>query len=836
MAGTRVDEPLDVDFDDIDPDAKPNPKDEPKPDAKSEPKTEPKPASGSGDPKPATPAPDAPSPDAPAAEPKPSVGERIGNGLGFPKEELGKIKSEPWQGTKGLFKAQFNVLPNGVEAVAAARAAAKAGRDEVKKADATADSIKAAKQAARDSVKLAAGELTKVGITKTAFKAVPVLGSLYAGYSAYQNFKDGHIVAGALDLIGIIPGPVGWIAMGASWAWKTWVEDTIGKWDKPNDTDTHMLPGSAADINGVTAADAALREAQSNVFSFQDGSTGSVWDSNAPKALRIDTPGVQKALEDWFGGITALFAEIDKVMQQSGESYFQQQRQKLAPHLSAMSKLKAESRNVMTELKAASDGADEAYKAVTGANVAARGQLADDGELKDQGSAITATTLLEKGAAKIDTANDRLGQLFGETPAVVVNTAEGTVAAPVATPAPTKPTPTPTPTPAAVTPAATPSPQQTTPKQEMPKATDDALQKLLSQLNKTQTPASNPLGTGGGLGGGNPLGNSGLGGNQGGGTPLSQTKPQTTSDEPKKLVEDKKPREERKKEEPKKEEKKPLSSTKAEQEKAAVPAAETKPAAAPAAAPVASAPTPAQQNAAHHAKQEEKPNNDVDVKGQKATFPDPKTAKMAQLLAAADPTHPKSLADAAAEAGLKPPTPGQDPGQQIPPSDEKAGDVMVAGEKKYMLLGDGKFYDLGEYKVVGADELPKEMGDRAGYFRLQDANPGQPGPGAGQQPGGAVPVSNPQGPQGPISPQSQTAPAHQVPGATGAPQGPVSGNPTPAGMPPAAPGGVQSAGSPGVPKPGAPGGPANASATDTGTGVGGPSTAGGQRLDPGAVR
>lgn len=829
-----IDEPLDVDFDDIDPDAKPDPKDEPKPDTKTEPKPEPKPTSG-GDPKPTTPAPDAPAPDAPAHTPKPTAGERIGNGLGFPREDLGKIKSEPWNGAKGFFKAQFNVLPNGVEAVAAARAAAKAGRDEVKKADATEDSIKAAKQAARDSVKLAAGELTKVGITKTAFKAVPVLGSLYAGYSAYQNFKDGHIVAGALDLIGIIPGPVGWIAMGASWAWKTWVEDTIGRWDKPNDTDTHMLPGSAADINGVTAADAALREAQSNVFSFQDGSTGSVWDSNAPKALRIDTPGVQKALEDWLGGITALFAEIDKVMQQSGESYFQQQRQKLAPHLSAMSKLKAESRNVMTELKAASDGADEAYKAVLGANAAARGQLADDGELKDQGSAITATTLLEKGAAKIDTANDRLGQLFGETPAVVVNTAEGTVAAPVATPAPTKPTPTPTPTPAAVTPAATPSPQQTTPgKTETPNKTDDALQKLLSQLNKTQTPASNPLGTGGGLGGGNPLGNSGLGGNQGGGTPLSQTKPQTTS-EPKKLVEDK-PKKREEKEEQKKEEeqKKPLTNTKAEQEKAAVPAAEPKPAVAPAAAPVAAAPTPAQQNAAHAAKAEEKPNNDVDVKGQKATFPDPKTAKMAQLLASADPTHPKSLADAAAEAGLKPPVPGQDPGQQIPPSDAKPGDVMVAGEKKYMLLGDGKFYDLSEYKVIGADELPKEMGERSGYFRLADANPGQPGPG-GQQPGGAVPVSNPQGPQGPISPQSQTAPAHQVPGATGAPQGPVSGNPTPAGMPPAAPGGVQSAGSPGVPKPGQ-GGPANASATDSGTGVGGPSTAGGQRLDPGAVR
>ncbi|MFV8172474.1 MULTISPECIES: hypothetical protein [Mycolicibacterium] len=835
MAGTKMDEPLDVDFDDIDPDAKPDPKDEPKTEPKSEPKADPKPASGGGDPKPTTPAPDAPAPDAPADTPKPTAGERIGNGLGFPREDLGKIKSEPWEGAKGFFKAQWNVTPQAVENVAAAKAAAKAGRDAVKAEGATAESVAAAKQSARDGVKLAAGELfTKVGAVKMASRAVPVLGSLYSAYAAFNSFKEGRIVAGVLDMIGIIPGPVGWVAMAASWAWKTWGEDNIGKWDAPDGSATYMLPASAADITGVSALDAALREAQGAVFSFQDGPQGTVWDSNAPKALRLDGPGVQKALEGWLGGITALFAEIDKVMQQSGESYFQQQRQKLAPHLSAMSKLKAESRNVMTELKAASDGADEAYKAVTGANVAARGQLADDGELKDQGSAITATTLLEKGAAKIETANDRLGQLFGETPAVVVNTAEGTVAAPVATPAPTKPTP--TPTPAAVTPAATPSPQQTTPKKEMPKATDDALQKLLSQLNKTQTPSSNPLGTGGGLGGGNPLGNSGLGGNQGGGTPLSQTKPHTTS-EPKKLVEDK-PKKREEKEEQKKEEeqKKPLTNNKAEQEKAGVPAAEPKPAVAPAAAPVAAAPTPAQQNAAHAAKAEEKPNTDVDVKGSKTTFPDPKTAKMAQLLASADPTHPKSLADAAAEAGLKPPVPGQDPGQQIPPSDAKPGDVMVAGEKKYMLLGDGKFYDLSEYKVIGADELPKEMGERSGYFRLADANPGQPGPG-GQQQGGAVPVSNPQGPQGPISPQNQGGAQHQVPGATGAPTGPVAGNPSPTGMPPAAPGGVQSAGSPGVPKPGAPGtGPGNAGATDTGTGVGGPSTAGGQRLDPGAIR
>ncbi|WP_242616574.1 hypothetical protein [Mycolicibacterium mageritense] len=774
--------------------------------------------------------------------PKPTAGERIGNGLGFPKEELGKIKTEPWQGAKGFLKAQWNVTPQAVENVAAAKAAAKAGRDAVKAEGATAESVAAAKQSARDGVKLAAGELfTKVGAVKMASRAVPVLGSLYSAYEAFNSFKEGRIVAGCLDLIGIIPGPVGWVAMAASWAWKTWGEDRIGQWDKPDDTNTHMLPGSAAEESGVAALDRIITEAQRNVFSFQDGSTGSVWDSNAPKALRLDGPEVEKALSDWLGGVAGLFLEIDKAMTQSGESYFQQQRTKLQPRLSAMAALKGKSKDIVAELKAASDGADEAYKAVIGANVDARKQLANDGELSDQAGAITATTLLEKGKAKLDAAETKLGQLFGETPALVVNTAEGTVAAPAATPTP-KPTPPPTP---AVTPAATtPAPQQTTPKTETPtpktetptpKATDDALKKLMEQLNKTQTPAGNPLGTGGGLGGGNPLGNCGLGGNQGGGTPLSQTKPQTTS-EPKKLVEDKKPREKREeKEEAKKEEqKKPLTNTKAAQEKAAVPAAEPKPAVAPAAAPAAAAPTPAQQNAAHAAKAEEKPNTDVDVKGQKATFPDPKTAKMAQLLAAADPTHPKSLADAAAEAGLKPPVPGQDPGQQVPPSDAKPGDVMVAGEKKYMLLGDGKFYDLGEYKVVGADELPKEMGDRAGYFRLQDANAGQPA--SGQQPGGVVPVTNPQGPQGPISPQNQGGAQHQVPGATGAPQGPMSGNPPPAGMPPA-PGGVQSAGSPGVPKPGAPGtGPGNASATDTGTGVGGPSTAGGQRLDPGAVR
>ncbi|BBX38022.1 hypothetical protein MMAG44476_38090 [Mycolicibacterium mageritense DSM 44476 = CIP 104973] len=75
MAGTKVDEPLDVEFDDIDPDAKPepdlktDPNDEPKTEPKSEPKADPKPAGGGGDPKTATPAPDAPTPDTPADPP-----------------------------------------------------------------------------------------------------------------------------------------------------------------------------------------------------------------------------------------------------------------------------------------------------------------------------------------------------------------------------------------------------------------------------------------------------------------------------------------------------------------------------------------------------------------------------------------------------------------------------------------------------------------------------------------------------------------------------------------------------------------------------------------------
>ncbi|SLJ23746.1 Uncharacterised protein [Mycobacteroides abscessus subsp. abscessus] len=789
--------PLDVE--ETDP---PNPQSEPKPtpEPKSEPKSAPEPKSepkSAPEPKPAPADPPKPAPTPkPTPSPKPSAnsgpparnwnGTRFGVQMGIPPSAVRNLKGgETVAGIKGLGKAQWG-----------------AGQHH-------------SKTAGNAVSKFVPSAIGKGGV-KLAARALPVVGSIYSGYAAWQAFKTGDVIGGVLNLVGVIPGPIGWIAMGAAAVWEIggW-GDPYPKWAEPDGSNTYMLPGVAKGEAGVTDADKAITAAQRSVFSFEDGPEGSVWDQNHPVALRLDGANVKAELDAWVTGITSLFAQIDATMQQSGEDYFQRQRQTLQPHFKAMSDLKGKSDEVMTQLKAASGGAGEAYKAVLSANAAIRDQLAEKGKITDQGPATTVKAQLEKSLAQVTEAETKLGQILAETPSPVVN---GTTNAPGEKQAPKAPSTTPTPTP---NPSPLPSttPQNTAPKAEAPK-TDDTLSKLLNQLGQ-QAKANTPSTPTSGLGGGSPIGNSGLGGgNPSSGTPLSQTKPETkTAEEPKKLTDEKKPTDR------KKEEVKPLTATKPENEKAQV-KPETKPQAAPATTPVAAAPaaagapTPAQQNAAHAAKAEEKPNTDVDVKGQKTTFPDPKTAKMAQLLSQADATHPKSLADAAAEAGLKPPVPGQDPGKQINPADAKAGDVMVAGDKNYMLLGDGKFYDLTDYKVVGADELPKDMGDRAGYFRLEDPNPGQPGP--GQQP----PVSGP-----------TTGVAQPVANPTGAQPGPVAGPgaaPAP-GTPPAAPGGVPSVGAPGVPKPGQGGGPGNAASTDTGTGRGGPSS-GGAPLDPTAVR
>lgn len=824
---------------------------EPKADA---PKAADAPKSDAAEPKP-QPKSDAPKTDTPKQEPKPSpkpapapaaaAGDgkrawnagRIGTQIGVPPSAVRNLKAgEPVAGIKGLAKAQWN-----------------AGQHW------------SGKGAEKLGSKLSEKGLQGVGknALKTAGRLLPGVGSLYAGYSAYKDFESGDYVGMALNVLGVIPGPVGWVALGAATIWDAagWGHTTYGEWDQPDGTATFMLPGAAKDVANVKEVDAAITKAQNSVFRFQTGPTGTVWNQSPPAALRIDgkaapavpgtgsgvsgialaafnsiVPGsgrdsadgsIQQLVSAYLGGISDLFEQIDKAMTSANEPYFTEQRAALQPHLAAMAKLKAQIQPLLDQLTAASDAAGTAYQSVLDANHAARKQLSDSGTLTDQGPATTMITAVETSSSQIAAANDKLAQMFAETPPAVVM-ARGATAPTGTRPAETKPQEVKPVAPVATAPAATtPSPAATTPKSETPK--QDDLSKLLSQLGqqaKSEVPTSNPLSnTGSGLGGGSPLGSQGLGGGQGGGTPLAQSKPDTsTKEEPKKLV-DSSSRPERKTAE-KKLDDKSLSGPKPEQAKSAVPAPEAKPApaAAPVATPAPATPTPAQQNAAHAAAAQE-PSKEVDVKGNKTTFPDAKTAKMAELLSKADPTHPMSLADAAKQAGLTPPTPGQDPGTQVAPTDAKPGDLLVAGGKNYLLLGDGKFYDLVDYKVVGASEIPQQLGERAGYFHLSDPNPNAP---AGQ--GVPGPQTPPAAPQGPVSGQTGGVP-FPVPNATGAPTGPTDTSP-----PPAAPGGVPAAGTPGVPKPGSPGsGPANAASTDTGVGVGGPST-GGQKLDPAAVR
>lgn len=196
---------------------------------------------------------------------------------------------------------------------------------------------------------------------------------------------------------------------------------------------------------------------------------------------------------------------------------------------------------------------------------------------------------------------------------------------------------------------------------------------------------------------------------------------------------------------------------------------------------------------------------------------------MAQLLANADPAHPLSLAEAAKMAGLTPPVPGQDPGSQVAPAQAKPGDLLVAGDRSYLLLGDGRFYDLTEYKVVTSDQLPQDAGSRGGYFHLNDPSPnGAPG-------------------TQPVSGQTPNAVDQQVPGGTPPPAAPTDASspkpdPAPGAPAPAPPAGaVPSAGAPGAPKPATAGGPDSAESTQAGAGQTSPppSTS---ALDPSAVR
>ncbi|WP_139361372.1 MULTISPECIES: hypothetical protein [unclassified Mycobacterium] len=677
---------------------------------------------------------------------------RVGTQMGVPPSALRNLKTEPVAGIKGLGKAQWN-----------------AGQHWAGKLGGT----------VATKMPTAGGK----ALVKGAARLIPGVGSIVAGFAAWKSFKDGDYVASVLNLIGVIPGPIGWLGMGAAAAWDLSGVGHPGVWEAPDGVTTFMLPASAKDCSGIKELDALLCEAQQQqVFGFQDGPEGAVWNASPPKALKLDTPEVEKAFTNWLRGVSELFAEVDRTMSQSDEPYLHQYRKELAPHLAAMAELKSQVKPLMTQLSAASKSGADMYRAVLDANKSARQQLANDGHLSDQGPATAMKAKSAAAQTQLDAANDKIGKLFDTAPAPIITAKSPTLNAPAAPSTRPAPLPMSATLPPVVAPAIAP----------VSKDKGDDLGKLLSGLGNKGL---------GGAPGGSPLGGSPLGGGHGGGTPLTTPTSKPADTEPKKLVEDKK-------DDTKKREEKSLPK----------PLPTNNPV-----APVTPAPTtPAPGTPAPGAPKPAASPTDttVDVKGKKTKFPDAKTAKMAKLLAAADPNHPVSLADAAAQSGLTPPVPGQDPGKQIPPADAKPGDFVVAGDKHYMVLGDGKFYDLSQYKNIDASELPHDMGSRAGYFRLPDPGAVAAGPVSG--PTSGVPFSVPGATDAP------TAPAD-----TSAAGGPAA-QPTAAHPPASAAQSVPSTGSPGVPKSGG-SAPANAAATDTGGGSSVPSSTV-HNLDPAAVK
>lgn len=645
------------------------------------------------------------------------------------------------------------------------------------------------------------------GLAKGGLRALPLVGSVFAAGQAVKDFEHGNYVGAVLNGIGMIPGPVGWVALGADLLWEQFGSgghSAYGLWDPPNGTDTHMLPGAAAQAPGVKEADASLTAVQKSIFSFEDGPTGTVWNSNHPNALRLDTPEVQKAVTDWLHGIAEVFAQIDHTLANSGEPYMQQYREKLTSQFAAMAKLPAAAKLITAQLTAASDAADKQYKSMIDTNLKVRQQLANDGQLSDSGPATSLASHMTSGQAAIAAAADKLSKLFGDTVATL---------APATRPVPATPAaPKPTVTPAAPAPGAVPNPSlpgpvaPTAPAKDAPK---DDISKLLSSLGNRPLGGGSPLG--GSPFGGSPMGGSPLGGTPLGGTPSAKPSEGTPLVDPKKDTATK----------PKPD----LAASKPDNKGAQV-ASPLVPPAPPAApvAPAAAVPAPGAPKPAAAAP----PNTTVDVKGHKVTFPDAKTAKMAEILAKADPNHPVNLAEAAAKAGLTPPVPGQDPGHQIAPSEAKPGDVLVAAGKQYLLLGDGKFFDLTSFKEIDAKLLPQDMGDQAGYFHLADPSaPGAPGatsPVSGPTPG-AVPFSVPGAATGSQVPVDGSAPVIPAPPAPAVPAPPA----------PPAPSSVPQSGSPGVPAAGTGGGPANAAATNTGLRAPTPS-ASAPKLDPNSVK
>lgn len=634
-------------------------------------------------------------------------------------------------------------------------------------------------------------------------RAIPFVGSVLAVGAAIDNFSDGDWVGGLINLTGVVPGAGQLVSLAASLAWETCGDVKPSLWDEPDGSTTFMLPGVAAGKDSVAEVDKQLTEANRAVFAFSDGPglTNKAWSESPPDPLRLDSPAVKSAVTSYMTQIAAAFEAVDTAMAQSGEAYMLEFRARMQNHLAAMAELRAAPELIMKQLTASSDAAGAAWEAVRDANFDLRTQLAENNELSNSSPVATAQAALSTAAPQIEKADSTLGGMYAPAADAIAPAAPAPVPSPPLAPA----APAPQPGPAVPAPGAPGAAADGAKSEEK-----SDLAKLLESVGKP--PAMPQVPSMGGTG--NPLGGMGGGGNplrgMGGGQPLGQGGGRKL-DGDRDRDRDRGAEEKAEKKELKKpEEKKPLS-TDAANAKANVPTAPAAPtpAGAPAGKPGEAAVKPADPIPA-------KPTGptEVDVKGEKVEVGDPKIAKLLQLLAAATPGAPLSLADAAAAAGLTPPVPGQDLGQQVSPTAAVGGDVLVVGDRQFMLLGGGKFYDLAEYKVVGASELPSDAGPRGGYFHLGD--PADPG----SAPGGGAPVSPPTGGVAQDVPGGQPTPSVPVDAKVDAPE---------ASTPP------PSVGSPGVPAAGSGNGPANAAGTATGTGVPKPST-GGAPLDPAAVR
>lgn len=655
-------------------------------------------------------------------------------------------------------------------------------------------------------------------------RAVPFIGNAVSALAAVNDFSNGDYLKGIADVIGVIPGPIGWAGMALRVGLEFWQDDSpkYGLWDAPDGVNTYMLPAAAAQVAQVGATDAALTDLQKKIFGFADGPHGTVWNSNHPEALRVDTAEVKSALTKYLSDLSDHFHQVETTLLTSGEPYLLDYHQKLAPTFAAMKKLPDYATSILKQLDSSSDGATKLYGALIDANRAARTQLADSGSLSNPMEGTALTNRVDTAVKTIAAANDQLAKLapsalqpLSVTPRSAISPTSAVVAVPTSgAPRPGDPMFAPAPGLPNATAAAGDKEKADKDKADKDKADqakkDAEMEKLLNQLASAATKPNlggsplggNPLGGSplGGLGGGMPLGGSPLGG----GSSLGATPPKATP------LADKRPTLETPAGRPLAD--KPELSA-ARPDNKTVPAASAEPAApvAPAAAGAGAAGEKPGGFAPKPAAAAGPQPNVADIKGSKVEFPSDKAAKFAAALAAGGPNNPVSVADAAAKAGLLPPVPGQDPGVQVSPADAKPGDLLRVGDKDYLLLDKDRFLDYTSGKVLSADQMPKDLGARGGYFHLADANAGN----------GSGPVSGPT----PTNTAFTVADTPKVPADGSSPA-----TPPPGGAPAA---GAPATGTPGVPGKGV-GGPANAAATDTGRGSGVPIAS--KPLDPAAIK